>query len=365
MTTLSRCILPLVITGLLACDGGSIQSPPVDPVLVKQQLGEALFFDTNLSTPEGQACVSCHDPAASFADPDDQFPVSQGVHEDRFGSRNAPTVAYAGFAPEFHFNEILQEYFGGQFVDGRALDLVEQAKQPFLNPLEMANPDELSVVEKVRNADYVDLFYQVYGENSLDDASSAFGLIADAIAEFEGAEQVSPFTSKFDYFFSGQVQLTDQERRGFVLFDGKGLCFSCHPLPLFTDYSYRNLGVPKNPDNPFYDMPAEFNPDGENFIDLGLGANPEVLSSLENGKFKVPTLRNIRLTPPYMHNGVFQTLEEVMDFYNTRDVDPTWPPPEVAENMDTELLGDLGLTADEIADIIVFLDTLTDGYTPP
>ena len=147
----------------------------------------------------------------------------------------------------------------------------------------------------------------------------------------------------------------------------KGDCAACHPSkpgedgrpPLFTDFTYDNLGVPKNPENPFYYLPKEFNPAGVDFVDLGLGGvlnKPE-----ENGKFKVPSLRNIAITGPYFHNGFFKTLRQVVVFYNTRDVGP-WPAPEVRENVNRDELGDLGLTEQEIDDIVTFLKTLTDGY---
>jgi cytochrome c peroxidase len=350
-------------------------APPPVPIELKQSLGSRLFFDTNLSTPPGQACASCHDPAAGFADPDSNVPVSQGVHIDRFGNRNTPTIAYAGFSPEFQGDQD-QGFVGGQFLDGRSANLVEQAKQPFLNPVEMANPDKLTVIQAVRNSDYANLFEQVYGAGSLDNTEAAFDQIADAIAAFENSDEVSPFTSKFDAFLAGQVALTAQETRGLNVFQGIGQCADCHLLPLFTDHTYSNLGVPRNPDNPFYDQPPEFNPDGAAFVDLGLAANPRVLLPSENGKFKVPTLRNVAITPPYMHNGVFQTLEEVVNFYNTRDVlpqcDPAgipgmncWPAPEVADNVDTLRMGNLGLSSQEVADVVAFLQTLTDGFVPP
>jgi len=264
---------------------------------------------------------------------------------------------------------------GGQFIDGRSLNLIDQAKQPFLNPLEMNNPDTESVIEAVRNSEYVSLFEQVYGVGSLSNTDTAYDQVAEAIALFESSEELNPFTSKFDYFMTGKAELTTQERRGFRLFDGKGQCFACHEMgqhKLFTHHTHSNIGVPRNADNPFYTMSSEYNPDGTNFIDLGLGANPTVLSSLENGKFRIPSLRNVAQTAPYMHNGVFQTLKQVVDFYNTRDILPAcqtnepncWPLPEVPENMDTQLMGDLGLTKDEVNDIVAFLNTLSDGYVP-
>ncbi len=149
-----------------------------------------------------------------------------------------------------------------------------------------------------------------------------------------------------------------------ALFNGKGKCGLCHlsepgpdgEPPLFTDFTYDNLGVPKNPANPFYGMPKKWNPDGPNWIDQGLGGflksagySPDVYGS-ELGKHKVPTLRNVDKRPSkgfvkaYGHNGFFKSLEEIVHFYNTRDVE-AWPPPEVADNVNTGELGDLGLTA--------------------
>jgi len=360
---------------LSGCGGGS--SPPaVDIQTLKEQLGGTIFADTNLSEPVGQSCASCHDAVSGFADPDSDNtnPVSEGAVTGRFGNRNAPTAAYAALTPTFGTNTA-GEFIGGQFIDGRAATLVEQAKVPFLNPLEMANPDKASVISKVRNSSYATLFEQVYGTGSLNNTNVAYDQMADALAAFQSTNAFSPFTSKFDFFLAGQAQLTTQEMRGFNLFDGKGQCFACHEFGsqrLFTNHTYSNIGVPKNLNNPFYTMPLQFNPDGATFVDLGLGANPAVLSVLENGKFRIPTLRNVALTAPYMHNGVFQTLNQVVDFYNTRDVLPTcptntpncWPLPEVADNMDTQLMGNLGLTQGEVNDIVAFLNTLTDGYVP-
>jgi len=238
-----------------------------------------------------------------------------------------------------------------------------------LNVLEMANPDEQSVVDKVRNSEYADLFKKVFGDGALQNIDTAYNFIAEAIADYERSSELNKFNSKYDYYLDGKIALTEQELRGLALFEdeGKGNCASCHPSqlrsdgshPLFTDYTYDNLGILKNAENPFYYLPKEFNPDGVNFIDLGLGEivkKPE-----ENGKFKVPTLRNVSNTSPYLHNGIFKTLREVVVFYNTRDVGP-WPAPEVPENVNSDELGNLGLIEQEVDDIIVFLNTLTDDY---
>ncbi|MCK5336316.1 MAG: c-type cytochrome, partial [Gammaproteobacteria bacterium] len=129
---------------------------------------------------------------------------------------------------------------------------------------------------------------------------------------------------------------------------------------LFTDFTYDNLGVPFNKQNPFLKNPKSFNAHGMNYRDKGLGYTTKDKS--QNGKFKVPTLRNIALTAPYMHNGAFNTLEEVVDFYNTRDTDSKWDAAEIKENVNTEELGDLKLSSDEVDAIVAFLKTLTDNY---
>jgi len=338
----------------------------------KQRLGKAIFFDANLSTPPGQACAECHSPNQGFSNPDINLPVSRGVHRDRFGGRNDLSAAYAGFSPPLHVDEKEGTYVGGNFWDGRADNLVEQAKGPFLNLLEMANPDAAAVVAKIRQATYAPLFLEVFGADALKEVDRAYHLAAEAIAAYEMSPEVNAFSSKYDLFLKKLVTLSPAEQRGLALFEDpkKGNCAACHPSqpgadgtpPLFTDFTYDNLGVPKNPENPFYYLPREFNPDGPRWVDLGLGA--VVKKASENGKFRVPTLRNVAHTPPFMHNGVFKNLWQVVMFYSTRDVGP-WPSPEVPETVNREELGDLKLTAAEIDDIVAFMLTLSDGYRLP
>jgi len=192
--------------------------------------------------------------------------------------------------------------------------------------------------------------------------------MSDAIEAYEKTSEVSPFNSKYDHWLRGQTELSEQELRGLKLFEAadKGNCAACHPSrpaedgspPLFTDFTYDNLGVPRNPENPFYLLPPELNSDGFAFVDLGLGET--VTDPAQNGKFRVPTLRNVAVTDPYMHNGVFKTLFNVVAFYNTRDV-TEWPAPEVAENVNMDEMGKLGLTNLELEDLVAFLRTLTDN----
>jgi cytochrome c peroxidase len=353
----------------------------------RAELGRVLFFDPSLSEPAGQSCASCHDPAAAFTDPDKDRPTSKGVHRERFGSRNAPSAMYMAFSPAFHFDKAEGVYLGGQFWDGRAATLEEQAKGPFLNPVEMANPDKRAVVDKVRRAAYAPQFETAFGRGALDDVERAYDNIVAAIAAFERTPELAPFTSKHDAWLQGRAKLSAQELRGLRLFNDekKGNCAACHPsqrrpdggLPLFTDFTYDNLGVPRNPDNPFYGQEKRFNPAGTKFVDRGLGGF--VKKRAEDGKFKVPMLRNIALTGPYMHNGYFRTLRGVVAFYNDRDVRPRckgeateeqalargcWPKPELGRNVNDEELGRLGLSEQEVDDIVAFMEALTDGYAP-
>lgn len=333
-------------------------------------LGKALFFDENLSEPAGQSCASCHHPDFAFTDAKQNIAVSAGAHPDRFASRNSPTAMYARFTPPLHFDEDEGLWLGGLFMDGRADTLEDQAKLPFLNAVEMANPDAQTVVNKVRNAAYAPLFKALYGRDIFDSNSAAFDNIAKAIAAFERTRRFSPFSSKYDAYLAGRVTLTQQEQLGLEVFEAedKGNCAACHPSqlgengqpPLFTDFSYDNLGIAKNSDNSFLIQDLAFNPDGENFIDIGLGATVQDIA--ENGKFRVPTLRNVALTAPYTHNGLFTTLKEVVEFYNTRDTDDRWGHPEIPETMNRDELGDLQLSEAEVDALVAFLETLTDGY---
>jgi cytochrome c peroxidase len=290
----------------------SCSSVPKNSLLNENEhLGKLIFFDENLSEPSGQSCATCHTPERGFADKDLRM-VSEGAVKGLFANRNAITSAYSAYVPALTYDEEADEFFGGLFWDGRANSLEEQAKMPFTNPLEMGNTDDNMVVDKVKKAKYYRLFKKIYG--NLEDPDLIFDAIADAIAAYERSVEVNPFSSKYDAFLEGKYQFTDDEARGMDLFTNKGLGAECHvitPDPLanrilFTDHTYDNLGIPANPDNPFYTIPQVHNPDGRNAIDLGLGEI--VNSNKENGKFRVPTLRNIELTAPYGHNGFFKTL---------------------------------------------------------
>ncbi|SEA11398.1 cytochrome c peroxidase [Thiothrix caldifontis] len=351
-----------------ACGDGNNASLTNTTVVSKEILGEQLFFDTNLSSPAGQSCASCHDPAHGFADPDTQFPTSEGANAGIFDKRHTPSSAYSLYSPEFHFDANLNEYIGGQFSDGRARNLTIQAQNPFLDPLEMANPNPASVVTKVKNAAYANMMTQIYGAEVFDNVATAYTSIADALAAFERTPLFHPFDSKFDHYLAGKISLTSQEAYGLQLFNdpSKGNCAACHSTaanngtnPLFTNFRYANIGLPANPA-----IPVPPDQDSMRISDDGLGGLPDMPSS-ELGKFKVPTLRNIAKTAPYGHNGVIQDLREMVDFHNTRDVVAgRWALPEVSENLDPRV-GNLGLTDSEVEAVVAFLITLNDGYTLP
>ena len=369
--------LALPLVPLLAVVVAS--NPSLTP---KQELGRFLFFDTNLSDPPGQSCAVCHGPSVGWTGPDSAINAGGAVYEGavlgRFGNRKPPASAYAGDSPILHWDGT--RWVGGMFWDGRATGwtlgdpLAEQAQGPFLNPLEQNNASPQVVIDKVLASSYSDLFVQECPEP---DVFVRYECIGRAIAAYERSDEVGPFTSKYDYWLKGQAKLTGQEQLGLKLFNGKGKCANCHAAPLFTDFTYDNLGLPKNPVNPFYTMPIEFNPDGADWVDPGLGGflqaagYPEAIWAPEWGKHKVPTLRNAGLMPAkkfvkaFGHNGYFKSLEEIVRFYNTRDLPGAgWPPPEVTVNVNTAELGNLGLNHGEELAIVAFLNALSDGYVP-
>ena len=363
-----------------------------------EKLGEMIFNDPSLSKPGGQACVSCHIPMGAFTDISNSV-SSIGADRKSFGNRNTPTIMYMKYSPPLELevddeDKTKMSYEGGLFWDGRANTLEEQAKGPFLNPAEMASTKEYVAHGVCSSLSYGQLFRNIFGSSICNDAitfgipkplffvkqvDKIFDSVAKAIASFERTDQFSPFSSKYDKVEAKMEQFSDSERRGFELFKNEKTanCVACHvlehekagPLPLFTDFSYDNLGVPASP---------EIRVRGHITPDIGLAGTTK--RAEDKGKFKVPSLRNIARTAPYMHNGYFSSLKQVVDFYNTRDTKAVcpgaytaeeatksncWPSPEISENLNKKEMGDLKLSEQDVLDLVAFMETLNDEYWTP
>lgn len=417
-----------------ACGGGDSQqgagnTPPT--LSAAAQLGEKIFEDQTLSVSGRQSCATCHVAAHAFAadptptGPDHGSPVPLGgPNMDEAGFRNAPSLMYASFAPNFYFDSDGGPN-GGFFRDGRAATLADQAIDPFTTPFEMANADAAAVITKLMERPYLAEFTALYGNEVLNDPQTALERMGQAIAAFETeAPEFHPFSSKYDYWLKGQATLSAQEQRGLAAFNGptKGNCAACHPSTsgdgvtpaLFTDFSFDNLGLPRNVNIPSNNAatappytPVNSDDGVQSYYDLGI-CGPLRVNDGKNlsgvcGQFKVPTLRNLALTAPYFHNGQFATLHEAIDFYVRRDTNPetfypTSPDGGVTKFDDlpalyggqflvniTEPGSDVGyvgnvntleipynrhigdepaLSPADINDVITFLCTLTDGYDP-
>ncbi|MEM6463602.1 MAG: cytochrome c peroxidase [Pseudomonadota bacterium] len=348
-----------------------------------EELGEALFSDTNLSLNRTQSCATCHSPDAGFADPrDNGFPhpvaraVSLGDDGLSIGDRNAPTASYARFSPPFHLRDD-GEYIGGHFWDGRAADLEGQAAGPPLNPAEMGMRSKADVADRIReNEDYIAAFKAHFGETVFNDPDETYDAMTQAIAAFERTDLFAPFDSRYDRYLRGEETFTDEEELGRILFFSAQFanCSQCHQLQAipgvegetFTSYEYHNIGTPVN-------IEVRKANGGEGSADLGLLANGAVNDPAHAGKFKVPTLRNVAVTGPYMHNGVFSDLRTVVAFYNqyntkadSAKINPEtgqpWGRTEFEKTISLEeLTHGPALEERRIDALVAFLKTLTDA----
>lgn len=422
-----KCVLTTAAT--LFAAGLSFGGTQAQALTPKESLGKSIFFDQSLSINRNQSCAACHGPAAGWTGPDSAINEHGSVYEGsipgRFGDRKPPSSAYATQSPVLHY--VMRGgaalFIGGNFWDGRATGerlgnpAADQAQGPFLNPMEQALPEAACVVYRVCTASYPVRFSDVWGFDACNvtwpaDTEATCGAeggtvalstadrnrvlenydaIAMSIAAYEASPESNAFTSKFDYSRKGMAKLTAEEQKGFSLFMGKGKCAACHTTTpsakggaVFTDYTYDNLGLPKNPENPVYVHDP-------GFVDKGLGgflasrADYASLAPANMGKHKVPTVRNVGkglesgLVKAYGHNGYFKSLEGIVHFYNTRDVKPRcpgpyteasamsagcWPAPEVSQNINTTELGNLKLTPAEERAIVAFLKALSDGHAP-
>jgi cytochrome c peroxidase len=449
----------IAVLALTGCGGGNgggsstgtSSSATGDPALAGAA-GKAIFFDTSLSASGKQACGTCHVPTRAFAgDPatDHGLPVPLGgPNMDQPGFRNAPSLMYASFTPPFSLSA---GPVGGFFRDGRASSLTAQAQQPFITAFEMANKDAAEVVGRLQKSSVtLQAFTAAYGDAVLADPDATLQDMGLAIAAYEAQSEFHPFSSKYDNWLAGKAALTAAEKSGLDLFNNptKGNCTACHPSQpqgyasqaLFTDYTYDNIGVPRNwaiPANTPYSVspvdnaaittvltPVDVPADAEYaYYDMGLCGPMKPLASDVNarsvlsattslcGLFKVPTLRNIAITSPYFHNGVFNNLHQVVEWYVTRDINnntgnnpnpvPAGPggnpyvaggsfytaangAPDLYEYNDLPAeydanvnIGEIPytpptfgggqaptLTAQEIDELVAFLCTLTDGFNP-
>lgn len=386
---------------LAACGGSSGDAlpptpagttpPPTVSLSAQASLGEKIFHDPSLSASGKISCATCHNPDHAFAggSPTESVPFG-GTSGTVQGFRNAPSLKYLTTNPAFFFDSEGTPT-GGFDRDGRANSLQQQASRPFLTAHEMANASVAEVAGRLSRASYALEFRSIFGDQIFSDPETAFARALFALQRYqqEDTPEFAPYSSKYDAFIAGRVRLSAAELRGLALYNDpqKGNCAGCHPSsrgpsgepPLFTDFTYDNLGVPRNVD-------IAANADAS-YFDLGLcGPDRTDLADRTDlcGAFKVPTLRNIAVTAPYFHNGRFQTLTDVVRFYVRRDTNPDewYPigsdgevqkfndlPPELTGNVNTTEVpynrhpGDLpALDENEIQDVIAFLQTLTDGF---
>lgn len=310
-------------------------------------LGEKIFLDTSLSNPPGQGCVSCHSPKDAFADP---RRVSLGAVRGRVGRRNAPSLMYAALIPSQRLEDTYDdngelEYIveGGLFLDGRAHDLLDQVRHPFFDKNEMNLAGAKELAGKFRGGDYAKEFEDLTDKEINEKAF-------EALVAFLREPMFRPFNARIDEYWAGDKEaLSLSEKRGLDVFQTSGGCSTCHltgvaswPKPLLTDSGFDNLGAP-----------------AIGKIDPGLGAITGKAGEL--GKFKVPSLRNVALTAPYLHNGSIRTLKEVIDLYNKRDLEPErWGVTNYPRTVNHEDMGDLGLTDQEVDDLVALLAAFTD-----
>jgi len=378
---------------LAACGGGGTATPAAAPpsaaLSAAAALGEKIFRDASLSASGRQSCASCHDPAFGHSPPNALAAQFGGPNLDLQGTRKAPGIRYLAANGPFFFAADGAPT-GGFFWDGRARNFAEQATEPFINPFEMANADKAAVVAKIAAASYAADFRTLYGNDVFADVDGAYLRISLAVQQYEREDvDFNAYSSKYDAFLRGAASLSAAETRGLALYNSptKGNCAGCHPsargadgsAPLFTDFTYDNLGVPRNPELTRNADPAYF--------DLGLCQRADFANRGDLcGAFKVPTLRNVALRQAYFHNGRFKTLKDALGFYVQRDTNPAkwYPldgsgtvvkfddlPPEYRVNVNTtevpynrRLGGVPALSDAEIDDVITFLKTLNDGYAP-
>jgi cytochrome c peroxidase len=396
---------------------------PVEPLSAMAKLGRDIFFDTSLSSSGKMACASCHSPDHAYGPPNEGSVMLGGPTLTLPGARAVPSLTYLERQPEFSIgpDDPLNENVdlaqqaevgktavraekiatqtaqsanivpqGGLFWDGRAHTLQMQASGPLLDPREMDGGSVEIIAEKLRNAPYARKFAALFGERIFKNSKLLVDEATFAVGRYQIEEpSFHPYTSKYDYWLEGKARLSEAEMRGLRLFNDpdKANCAGCHASqptpdgwpPLFTDFQYEALAAPRNA--------ALTDTKDPNYFDLGVcGPTRKDIADQTQfcGMFKTPTLRNTALRRVFFHNGVFNTLQQVMDFYNFRDTNPEKVYPVGADGK-VQKLNDIpaqyhanvdvsdppfnrhpgdepAMTAQDEADIIAFLQTLNDGY---
>jgi cytochrome c peroxidase len=405
LATLALCgVVGWLVSGGLpqAPAGASLIPPAPANAAAVAALGKRLFFDATLSASGKMSCATCHSPLAAYGPPNARAVQLGGPQLDRAGTRAVPSLRYTLNRVPIWFHEQSTEIgerlieneapAGGLTWDGRFDHLRDQAAFPLLNPAEMANSNPASIVAKLRTAPYAGQFRVAFRGDALRDVNIAYASALIAIETFELDDpSFHPYTSKYDAFLDGHATLSTQERHGKQLFDDplRGGCALCHidakgangAHPLFTDYQFEALAVPRNPE-----IPANWDP---HYYDLGLcGPLRTDKSSVKAycGLFKTPTLRNVATRRVFFHNGRFHTLRDALRFYVQRDTNPQkWYP--LARDgtvmkyddipapyrgnvdvVDPPLASERGKkpvwSERDIDDVIAYLKTLNDGYSP-
>ena len=402
----------LFLTSLMGCEGGSSSDTP--ELNSMALLGGKLYSDKNLSFNRTQSCATCHNPEHGFIDErinDASRDTGHGLiasagslgdNAMSMSDRNAPTAAYAAFSPSFYYEGSRQRptvlarfgayqgFIGGQFWDGREADLKGQAGGPPTNLDEMGMPSKEAVINRIlEDPAYVAGFEYVYGADIFNNVEKAYAAMAESIGEFEKNDEFAPFDSKYDrslldpsdpkYFEFGLISKVETGR--VLFFSSDFTCAACHqsirrgnmPREVFTSFEYHNIGVPENTSLRAIN--------GATGPDQGLLNNPVVSAEIEKGKFKAPTLRNAAVSAPYMHNGIFNELETVIDFYQhakeravnldngsvinlaiNPETDLPWGSPEIEENISNSLLkGSINIQPVLKEALVCFIMSLTDA----
>ena len=396
-------VLVAIMLGVVACsrgpEPGAVAIAPSSKDMA--EIGKVAFFDPSLSASGRMSCATCHSPDHAYAPPNSLAVQLGGVDMKDAGTRAVPSLRYLRRTPMWshsyignpreRMTETDHVPVGGFTWDGRFDTMAAQAAFPLLASNEMANADAAAVAERIARSSFAKRFRQVFGDDILSRPDAALAALGQALQRFQLDDpSFQPYDSKFDLYLDGKVDLSEQETRGLKLFKDRdgGNCVACHLIetgangahPLFTDFSFEALGVPRNSE-----IPANANAE---YYDLGLCGPVRTNQSAEKkycGLFKTPTLRNVATRGAFFHNGRFHSLEEAVRFYVERDAEPQkwYPHPggnqqfddmplALQDNVDhidpplTQKKGDKPVWSDEdIQDVVVFLKTLNDGYVLP